>query len=601
MRSQFDSPIRLVWRKRAKANLVFAAACVFVVFFSTTYLLPKLYAPSGLVDSRISAARRCAAFSPSHPYTPPSNVTQSKWRQLAIKNPPDKLLQLRPETPKRLKQVQFPFHQPKEIKETQRQRQEAVKATFERAWTSYKQKAWLKDELSPISGNSNNHFGGWGATLVDTLDTLWILNMKEDFYEAVDAAVIIDFTDPSKIEEGTVSVFETTIRFLGGFLSAYELPGCQDTRVLDKAIEVADMLYAAFDTPQRIPIPRWSPKKALDKVEQAGPDEGTFASFASLSMEFTRLSQLTGDMRYFDAVQRLTNILDEQQFATKLPGMWPIKYRWATANFNGNSFGLGASADSGYEYLLKMYPLLGGTSQAAQYERLYKAAVDTAIQNVFFRPMSPDNSDVLISGKLEVNTGSSTLVTESEHLTCFLGGMVGLGGKIFPNTSHIDTADKLTQGCVWAYKTTPTGIMPENGKVVKCPTPNCHWDEDVWKQQGGGSFYPKPYTAIRDARYILRPEAIESLFYMYRIKGDPKYQDMAWNMFQTIDKWTKTEFGNAELTDVIRNPPPKMDSMQSFWMAEVIKYLYLIFSEPDLISLDDFVFNTEAHPLRIPK
>ena len=588
-----------LWRRRAKVNLGFAAACAFFLILSIIYLLPKPYTSSPFVGSPISTALRCAAFSPTHPYTPPGNVTQSQWRQLVIKNPPDKLLQLQPETPQVLPQIQFQFHQPNKINETQIQRREAVKATFERAWNSYKQKAWLMDELSPISGNSNNNFGGWAATLVDSLDTLWILNMKEDFDEAINAALTIDFTDVSKISEDTISVFETTIRFLGGFLSAYELPGCQDTRVLDKAIEVADMLYAAFDTPNRIPIPRWSPKKALENVEQNGPDIGTFASFASLSMEFTRLSQLTGDMRYFDAVQRLTNILDEQQFATKLPGMWPIKYRWATTDFSGNSFGLGASADSGYEYLLKMYPLLGGTSQAAQYERLYKAAVDTAIQNVFFRPWSPDNPDVLISGKMVINTDSSTLVTESEHLTCFLGGMVSLGGKIFSNMSHIDTADKLAQGCVWAYKSTPTRIMPENGKLVKCPTPNCHWDDDVWKQQI--PLYPPPYTSVRDGRYILRPEAIESLFYMYRIKGDPKYQDMAWNMFETIDKWTKTEFGNAELRDIMRNSPVKMDSMQSFWMAEVMKYLYLIFSEPDLISLDDYVFNTEAHPLRIPK
>jgi mannosyl-oligosaccharide alpha-1,2-mannosidase len=518
-----------------------------------------------------------------------------------MKHPPDELLQLRPDVPKRLSQIQFPFHRPTDLNETQRQRQVAVKATFERAWTSYKQRAWLEDELSPISGKSSNHFGGWGATLIDTLDTLWIFNMKEEFYEAVNAALTVDFTDPTKIENGAISVFETTIRFLGGFLSAYELPGCKDTRLLDKAIEVADMLYAAFDTPQRIPIPRWNPQRALDGIEQAGPDQGSFASFASLSIEFTRLSQLTGDMRYFDAVQRLTNILEEQQFATKLPGMWPINYAWKTANFSGNRFGLGASADSGYEYLLKMYPLLGGTEQAAQYARMYKTAMDTAIQNVFFRPMSPDNPDVLVSGKFEVNVGSSDLVTENEHLTCFLGGMVGLGGKIFSNTSHIDIADKLTQGCVWAYNTTPTGIMPENGRVVKCPTLDCQWDEDVWIQQGGGSFFPKPYTAVRDARYILRPEAIESLFYMYRITGDSKYQDMAWNMFQTIDNWTKTEFGNTELTNVMKTPPSKTDSMQSFWLAEVLKYLYLIFGDPDLISLDDFVFNTEAHPLRIPK
>jgi mannosyl-oligosaccharide alpha-1,2-mannosidase len=605
MAGLFDNPLRLAWKRRVRGNLALVAACVFLVLLFTTYLRPNFYAPGGFSSSWSSPSGRCRSFSSSRPYKPPANVTQSKWRQLAVKNPPGELRQLPRETPKQLGQIQFPFRRSKAINRVQRERQEAVKATFQRAWTSYKQKAWLKDELRPMSGGYSNQFGGWGATLVDTLDTLWILDMKEEFYKAVDAALGIDFADPSKMEDDTISVFETTIRFLGGFLSAYEVSGCQDTRVLDKAIEVGDMLYAAFDTPHRIPIPRWSPRKALENAEQAVPDTGTFAGFASLSMEFTRLSQLTGDLRYFDAVQRLTDILDKQQFTTKLPGMWPIRYDWQTGTFNGNSFGLGASADSGYEYLLKMHPLLGGAgAAAAQYERLYGAAVDTAIRAVFFRPMSPDGggADVLISGRLVVGAEHvPSLITESEHLTCFLGGMVALGGRLFGNASHVDVAGRLARGCVWAYRSTPSGIMPENGKLVPCPTDECAWDEELWQRQGGRAVFPKPYTAVRDPKYILRPEALESLFYMYRITGDPQYRDMAWDMFQTIDRWTKTEYGNAQLTDVMRNPPRKMDAMQSFWTAEAIKYLYLIFSEPDLISLDDWVFNTEAHPLRIPK
>ena len=431
--------------------------------------------------------------------------------------------------------------------------------------------------------------------------------MTDEFNFAVDAALTINF-DPSEVQDDTISVFETTIRFLGGFLSAYDLPGCQDKRVLDKAIEIGDMLYAAFDTPTRMPINKWSPQRAFSGIEQAAAsDDSTLATMGSLTMEFTRLSQLTGDMRYFDAVQRVTNVLEKQQFGSKLPGMWPQRYNSATIDFReGSSFSLGAEADSAYEYILKMYLLLGATTPASQYERMYKSAIDTATQNLFFRPMTPDNLDIVISGKFIVNTGASTmantgssaLLSESEHLTCFLGGMVGLGGKIFSNSTHVDTAEKLAQGCVWAYKTTPSGIMPENYQAIKCPS-NCQWNETFWQEHG--SFYPKGFTAVRDPRYHLRPEAIETLFYMYRIKGDAKYQDMAWDMFQTIEKHTGTEFANAELANVMADPPPKMDFMQSFWTAEAIKYLYLIFGETNLISLDDFVFNTEAHPFRIPK
>jgi mannosyl-oligosaccharide alpha-1,2-mannosidase len=142
--------------------------------------------------------------------------------------------------------------------------------------------------------------------------------------------------------------------------------------------------------------------------------------------------------------------------------------------------------------------------------------------------------------------------------------------------------------------------MPENYQTMKCPTPDCQWNESL-RQEQGNAFYPKGFTAVRDPRYHLRPEAIESLFYMYRIKGDTKYQDLAWDIFQNIEKQTGTEFANAELANVLSDPPPKMDFMQSFWTAEGIKYLYLIFSELELISLDDYVLNTEARPFRIPK
>jgi mannosyl-oligosaccharide alpha-1,2-mannosidase len=88
---------------------------------------------------------------------------------------------------------------------------------------------------------------------------------------------------------------------------------------------------------------------------------------------------------------------------------------------------------------------------------------------------------------------------------------------------------------------------------------------------------------------------------MYRITGDSAYQDQAWEMFQAIENNSATQYGNAAIRDVTRNPPQLDDSMESFWMAETLKYFYLIFSEPDAISLDEYVFNTEAHPFRIPR
>lgn len=135
------------------------------------------------------------------------------------------------------------------IRET---RLRAVQNTLEHVWEGYRQHAWLKDEVLPISKGNRSTFGGWAATLVDTLDTLWIIGLHKEFDEAVSAIVDIDFT---KSSEDEINVFETTIRYLGGFLSAYDLSG--NSILLRKAIELGEMLYVAFDTPNRMPITRW--------------------------------------------------------------------------------------------------------------------------------------------------------------------------------------------------------------------------------------------------------------------------------------------------------------------------------------------------------
>lgn len=111
---------------------------------------------------------------------------------------------------------------------------------------------------------------------------------------------------------------------------------------------------------------------------------------------------------------------------------------------------------------------------------------------------------------------------------------------------------------------------------------------------------PPGVTSVRDASYKLRPEALESLFVMYRITGDKTLQDSAWRMFKNIDKATRTKFGHSSINDVRHLKPKHEDKMESFWLAETLKYLYLIFSEPDHISLDDYVLSTEAHPFKRP-
>ncbi|KAK5987768.1 Endoplasmic reticulum mannosyl-oligosaccharide 1,2-alpha-mannosidase [Cladobotryum mycophilum] len=469
----------------------------------------------------------------------------------------------------------------------------AVRNAFKRSYDSYKKYAWMRDELTPITGSAKDPFGGWAATLVDSLDTLWIMGFKKEFKEAASAVGRIDW---AHTEFEAANMFETTIRHLGGLLSAYDLSG--EDVILRKAVELGEMLYHAFDTPNRIPGFWLDFAKAKAGKLFAGTNDVS-ASPCSLSMEFTRLSQITGDPKYFSATDRITQFLDTIQNDTSLPGMWPLNINFREEVATDSTFTLGAGADSLYEYFPKMHALLGGVDGV--YEKLYRGSMDTAVKNLLFRPMLPNQDDILFSGEYRA-TKTGGLETDSQHLTCFVGGMFGLGGKLFGIDNHVNLGERLARGCGWAYSQFPTGIMPEIFGMLSCKTLEpCPWNEARWQEAGNPSL-PKGFSHANDKKYILRPEAIESIFVLYRITGKSDFQDMAWDMFESIMKATKTDLANSAISDVtVNGPTDKVDSMESFWMAETLKYFYLIFSPPDVISLDDYVFNTEAHPLRRPR
>lgn len=512
-------------------------------------------------------------------------------------------------TPKVIPSIQHVFGTETQKEKAEREeRLIAVKQSFLHSWAGYKKHAWKEDELVPIAGGHATTFGGWGATLVDSLDTLWIMGLKEDFEEAVKAVDTIDFST-AKLNE--LNVFETTIRYLGGFLGAYDLSGGNYPVLLNKAKEVGNLLYGAFDTPNRMPVTRWEWAKKGTKQEAS---EGCLiAEIGSLTLEFTRLAQLTKEAKFFDAIQRITNVLDEQQNKTALPGLWPVIMDAKRATFTDVGFTLGGMADSTYEYLPKQHMLLGGLTQ--QYQRMYEAAMVPVQKNIFFRPMTPDNQDILVSSGVRVNGNANRIVPDfkGQHLGCFTGGMVGIGAKIFDRADDMKTARQLVDGCIWAYNHTQTGIMPEIFRMVPCKDEKCEWDEGRWLKVVGTSTdiidnklngmtdedkgrwvaenqrIPPGFAAINDRRYILRPEAIESIFIFYRMTGEKKYQDAAWRMFTAIENYTRTDIANAAINDVTLSNPPKDDRMESFWLAETLKYFYAIFADPEVLNLDDYV------------
>ncbi|KAF7121626.1 hypothetical protein CNMCM5793_009097 [Aspergillus hiratsukae] len=450
----------------------------------------------------------------------------------------------------------------------------SLKDAFIRCWTTYKSRAWMADEVTPLSGTTRNWFGGWGATLVDSLDTLWMMGLREESEEAV------------------------------------------------KAIEVGEMLYAAFDTPNRMPITRWDFQRAARGEEQVAPEGILVAEIGSFTLEFTRLSQVTGDPKWFDAIHRVMEIFYRQQDQTKLPGMWPVVVNARGEDFTQDTtYTLGAMADSVYEYLPKMHALVGEV--IPMYESMYRDAMDTAIQYNLFRPMTPDEADILVAGAARIvdepgQPSRVTLEPKGEHLICFAGGMMALGGRLIQNDTHVDLGQKLTDGCIWTYKALPSGIMPEVFHMSACASrASCPWDEAQWQrevlsrakdpqtQDAADIIHeqrlPKGFAAIADRRYLLRPEAIESVFILYRITGREDLLHAGWAMFEAIQRATETDLANAALSDITVLQPPQTDSMESFWMGETLKYFFLLFSSPDLISLDEYVFNTEAHPLKRAK
>ena len=439
-----------------------------------------------------------------------------------------------------------------------------MRDAFVACWKSYAENAWGRDELKPVSGVGKDGFGGWAATAIDAMDTLWIMGFKEDFEEAVKLVAELDW---SVTQERQINIFETTIRHLGGLLSVYDLSG--EAVLLTKAKELGDMLYQGFDTPNRLPG-FWLNFADAQLGRQKADTHEPSASPGSLSMEFTRLSQLTGDPKYFDAVDRITSFLKRTQSQSNLPGMWPLYINLRDEVVEANAFSLGALADSLYEYLIKMHALLGGLD--ASYAPMWKTAMNAA-KIIVYRPMLPDNNDILFTGEVLIRhqDRGRKRAPKSQHLACFAGAMYALGGKLLDMPEHVITGEKLTRGCAYAYSAFPSGLMPEEFRMIPCPTlDECAWDEERWQKKGNAKL-PKGFREARDRRYMLRPEAIESLFVLYRITGKKDLQDLAWDMFTSIMNVTTTEFGNSAIQNVaVKGGGAKTDSMEvSFTFAFV--------------------------------
>lgn len=445
-------------------------------------------------------------------------------------------------------------------------RLEAVREAFRHAWRGYKEHAWGHDELKPVSKSFGEWFG-LGLTLIDALDTMWILGLKEEFAEArswVEMELSFD-------KDVDVNLFETTIRILGGLLSTYHLT--KDQLFLEKAKDLGARLMPAFKTPSKIPFsdvnigkgtahpPRWT-------------SDSTLAEVTSVQLEFRELSRLTQDPKYQDVVNEVMRLV--HKLPGKHDGLVPMFINTNTGQFTHKGvYTLGARADSYYEYLLKQW-IQGGKTEDDLLED-YLQAVE-GVKKHLVRQTGP--SGLTFVGELSHNRFNPKM----DHLVCFLPGTLALGVHNGLPGDHMDLALQLMETCHQMYKQMETGLSPE---IV-------HFSLQT-------STGPEVLVKSADRHNLLRPETVESLFYLYRFTKEDKYREWGWDILQSFNKYTKVADGGYTSINNVRDPvnPGPRDKMESFFLGETLKYLYLLLSDNMELSLDQYVFNTEAHPLPI--
>ncbi|XP_042732143.1 mannosyl-oligosaccharide 1,2-alpha-mannosidase IA isoform X1 [Lagopus leucura] len=448
-----------------------------------------------------------------------------------------------------------------------RQRRDKIKEMMKYAWDNYKRYAWGLNELKPISkqGHSSNLFGNiQGATIVDALDTLYIMEMKEEFKEAKEwVEKNLDFNVNAEI-----SVFEVNIRFVGGLLSAYYLSGEEIFR--KKAVELGEKLLPAFNTPTGIPWALLNIKSGIGRNwPWASGGSSILAEFGTLHLEFVHLSHLSGNPVFAEKVMNIRKVLSRLD---KPEGLYPNYLNPSSGQWGQHHVSIGGLGDSFYEYLLKAWLMSDKTDEEGK--KMYYGAVQ-AIETHLIRKSS--------SGLIYIAEWKGGLLEHKMgHLTCFAGGMFALGADGAPSDKtghHIELGAEIARTCHESYDRTSMKLGPE-----------------AFRFDGGVEAIA---TRQNEKYYILRPEVIETYMYMWRLTHDPKYRQWAWEAVEALEKHCRVDGGYSGIRDVYSNHESHDDVQQSFFLSETLKYLYLLFSDDDLLPFEHWVFNTEAHPFPI--
>ncbi|XP_043463104.1 endoplasmic reticulum mannosyl-oligosaccharide 1,2-alpha-mannosidase [Leptopilina heterotoma] len=450
----------------------------------------------------------------------------------------------------------------------QNDRQKAVVEAFRHSWAGYKKYAWGHDNVKPISKGYHEWFN-LGLTIVDSLDTMYIMGLNEEFKDAR------DWVEHSLVFtlNRDVNLFEVTIRVLGGLLAAYHLSS--DKLFLDKAIDLGDRLLPAFSTRSDVPYSDVNLGMRSAHSPKWGPDSST-SEVTSIQLEFRDLSRSSGQPRFEAAAAKVSEHIHRLE---KYDGLVPIFINANTGMFREYAtITFGARGDSYYEYLLKQWIQTGKTIDYLRDDYLLGIA---GMQKHLVKTTANNKLHFLA----ELVGAAREMKPKMDHLVCYLIGTLALGYHNGLPYTHMDLAHKLVKTCYETYAIQPTFLAPEITYF------------NVLNSLDNNPMYVKS----NDAHNLLRPEFIESLYYMWYFTGNKTYQEWGWKIFQAFENYTKVENGYTSIGNVrnIQNTRPK-DMTESFWFAETLKYLYLLFDDSrQLINLDKWIFNSEGHPLPI--
>ncbi|CAF3731282.1 unnamed protein product [Rotaria sp. Silwood1] len=449
------------------------------------------------------------------------------------------------------------------------ERQIAVRNAMKHAWKAYRTYAWGYDELQTLSKSPSTWFG-LGLTIIDGIDTLYIMNMTEEYNEAREW-IEKSFNVDSDLVDKYNSNFEVTIRILGGLLSIYHLTA--DEIFLKRAIELGDRLLLNFNTPSGLPLAEVNIKRKMASAYRWTSNSAT-AEVGTVQLEMRDLSQVTGDRKYENVADKSATTLHSQP---KKDGLVPIFISPLTGRFSGGVVSFGARGDSYYEYLLKQW-LQTGQKRSVFWDDWIECI--GGVRKHLWHLAYPEK--LYFVGEL---IGMSTFSPKMDHLACFLAGNMVLGWNFQRDLTYLlDMATDLTETCYQMYAKQATGLSPEIA----------YFNID------SNSNESTIIVRDNDAHNLLRPELVESLYYMYHITGNEMYQDWGWNIFQSFEKYTRQDEGYSSISDVRNKDDVRpRNKMESYFLAETLKYFYLLFNPTNLFPFNQWLFNTEAHPLPI--